>query len=238
MQQLTAEVDHVAVAVPDLDIADKRWRDELGGRWIAWHHREGQFRSRQLRYRNLAKIELLMPDGEDGGNVVRRFLEEHGSLVHHVTLTVPDLDEATALLTGAGLDVVDRAEFGEAWQEAFLRPSQIGGIVVQVAHSERSDEEWARQVGHDPQTPPPDGAQLRGPLLRHPDLDRARRIWTLLGAQVTHDAGGLTCRWSRSPLTVRVVPGSTAGTMGLRFSDAPPLPPDPDLGAAVIPAEE
>ncbi len=240
MEQIDAEVDHVAVAVPDFDVADRRWRDRLGGRWVSWHHRDGQFRSRQLRFRNGAKLELLTPTEEapEPDNFVRAFLAKHGSRIHHLTLKVPELDPALDAIEAAGLDVVNVGRFGDIWHEAFLRPSQVGGLVVQVAWSGQTDEEWARDHDHELRRPPPDGATLEGPLLRHPELDDAARVWRLLGAEVTHDAGGLTCRWPRSAMTVRVVPGSTAEPLGLRFADAPALPGDEDLGAAVVAADD
>lgn len=246
MPQLEAGVDHVAVAVPDLDVAHRRWGDELGGRPPPGEHHHGRFRARRLRYRNDAVLEILSPrDDGPGADPIRRFLDDEGSAVHHLTLTVPDLPEAVALLRGTGLDVVDHADLDETWHGVFLRPSQMGGILVQITRPELvttpAGGGEAGEPGDDrdePPLPPSDGATLQGPLLRHPDLDHTRRLWRLLGARITPDAGGLVCRWSRSPLTVRVVPGSTAATMGLRFSGARPLPPDDSLGPAVIPTVE
>lgn len=238
MPQLTAAVDHVAIAVPDPDVAQGRWRDELGGRSPAGVPRGGPFRSLRLRYRNDATLELIAPEGpgEAAQDLVGRFLDEHGSDLHHLTLVVPDLAEAASLLRETGLDVIDHAHLDEAWHGVFLRPSQIGGILVQLV-----DPGLARPLtapDDDSPRPPLDGAQLQGPLLRHPYVEQIAELWRLLGAVVTPDAGGVTCRWGQGALTVRVVPGSNPGRMGLRFSGAPPLPADEELGPAVIPAEE
>ena len=119
------------------------------------------------------------------------------------------------------------------WREAFLRPSQVGGLVVQVAWSAGSDAEWAEQTGLDVQDPSPEAATLLGPRLRHPDLGRARELWNLLGAEVTGD-DALTCRWRDSPLTVEVVEGEPAGPLGIRMRGTKPLVAHPVLGPEVL----
>jgi len=217
--RLDATLDHVAVAVPDPDRAQRRWRDELGGRPVAWGD-NGVFRSRQLRFAGGGKLELLSPSPDDasGDNFVHRFLARFGSTVHHVTLKVPDLPSALTTLESAGLDVVDVRLDGAHWREGFLRPKQVGGIVVQVAWSDRGDAEWAAMIGHVPEPPAPDAATLLGPTLRHPDLGVAAQLWRLLGADVGDQDGGLLCRWPSSPLTVALTQGEPAGPTGLRMT--------------------
>lgn len=234
---IDATPDHVAIAVHEHDHALPRWRDRLGGgRWSSFHN-PGGFKGIQLRYVNGAKLELLMPSPEDQDpdSFLRGFLGRFGPRVHHVTLKVPDLPAAIATLEDAGFDVMDVDLSGETWRESFLRPSQVGGIVVQVAWSAWSDEQWAAETGQDPEEPAGPG-ELLGPVLRHPDLDRAAAVWTALGAQVSRDDQGLTARWDGAPLEVRVLPGDRAEALGLRFRGVDPRPADPDLGPPVLPA--
>lgn len=219
---LRTRLDHVALAVADLDEADRRWRDELGGRWVAWSDPAQGFRSRQLRYRGGGKLELIAPVTPGDGGFVDRFLARFGTRIHHVTVKVAHLREAVDTLAAAGMDVVDVDDTDPAWQEAFLRPSQVGGLVVQVAASTDSDEEWARRIGHTPQAPPDDAAVFDGALLSHPDLDRAAALWRLLGADVTGTPQRLVCTWPQDPLSLLVEPGPVAGPVGLRFSGVAP----------------
>lgn len=230
-------IDHVAVAVPAFEPAAQRWEHDLGGVTVGWFHARGAFRSRQYRYANDAKLELLVPSDAPGGGdgFLPRFLARFGSRIHHVTLKTPDLLRAIAALEEAGLDVVDVDLTDEHWKEAFLRPSQVGGLIVQVAWEGRGDEEWAAIRGYEIPPSPPDAATLFGPLVRHPDLAAAAALWTTLGAAVHRDDGGLLCRWGDAPLTVRIEEGAPAGPVGLRMDGAPALDADEDLGAAVLP---
>lgn len=233
--RLDAVLDHVAVAVPAWEPAERRWRDALGGGAVAWSESPA-FRSRQLRFAGGGKLELLAPAGDQDG-FVRRFLGRFDSAVHHCTLKVPDLRAAVAVVRAAGLDVVDVDATDPRWQEGFLRPSQVGGLVVQLAASTETDEAWAARIGHVPEPPAGDAAVLLGPLLRHPDLARAAALWRLLGAEVTAGPDGLpdalTCAWPDSPLTVAVVPGAVAGPVALRMVGTGDLPAHDAEGPAV-----
>lgn len=238
MERLRSQIDHVAVAVPERVVAERRWRDQLGGRALGSGD-DGVFASHQLRYAGEGKLELLTPSPRAdpaAPSFIRAFLHRHGSRVHHVTLKVPDLLEAVALLGRAGLGAVDVRTDNPWWHEAFLRPSQVGGLVVQVAASARSDAEWLAAGGQVAEEVPADAATLLGPTLRDPDLDAAARRWELLGAEVERSGDALTCRWRNAPLDVVIAAGpAPAGPVGLRMSGTPGLPADPDLGAAVLP---
>ncbi|MBA2438402.1 MAG: VOC family protein [Acidimicrobiia bacterium] len=231
-ERLSAQLDHVAVAVPDWEIAQRRWCDQLGGGIVAWGD-SGVFASRQLRFANGTKLELLRPASNDPGNFVRRFLARFGSVVHHVTFKVADLGAALDVVRAGGLDVVDVDTSGSVWHEGFLRPSQVGGLVVQVAWSGATDQEWAASIGHAPEPPAPGAAELLGPTLRHPDLECARAVWTLLGAMITEEDGALRCRWPDSHLDVVIEPGEPAGPVALRMRGTPSLPAVDGTGPAV-----
>ena len=239
---LQSRPDHVAIAVPDVDAALPRWQDTLGGR-VQWRfHTPTVFRGAAVQYRNDAFLEILMPsDAEErtrqaGGpsGFVHTFLDRFGASVHHVTLKVPDFDEALATLSGEGFDLVDVNGDDPHWQEVFLRPSQVGGLVVQVACSDRSNEDWARANDTEVPPPPEDGARLLGPQLVHDALDEARRVWTALGGTVTEEGDGLLVSWEGEPLTIAVRAGDRRRAVALRFTGTAPRPADPALGPPVL----
>lgn len=239
---LSSRPDHVAIAVPAVDDALARWQDTLGGR-VQWRfHTPTVFRGAAVQFRNEAFLEILMPsDAEErtreaGGpsGFVDTFLDRFGPSVHHVTLKVPDFGQALATLAEEGFDPVDVNGDDPHWQEAFLRPSQVGGLVVQVACSDMSNDDWARANGTDVPAAPTDGARLLGPQLVHDDLDRAREVWTALGGTVAAEDDGLLVTWPDEPLTVAIRPGDRPAALGLRFGDAVPRPADPALGPPVL----
>ncbi len=219
---LDSRLDHVAIAVGDLDRALAHWADTVGGGFVA-REANDSFHSAQVRFAGGGKLELLAPPDRTGAGFVAHFLDRFGPAIHHVTLTVPDIGEAIDTVRAGGYDVVDVQAAGVHWREGFLRPSQVGGLVVQVAWTSEGDDDWARRLGFQPRPPAGSAPRLVGPTLAHPDLSAARTLWTLLGAQVDGTDDRIVCRWIDSPLDVVVERGAEAGPIALRFDR--PVPP-------------
>ncbi|MEX1164221.1 MAG: VOC family protein [Nitriliruptor sp.] len=231
---IDARPDHVAIAVHDLEAASARWQEQLGGVWLSPRFSGGGFGTRQLRYSNLAKLELLEPEVQDG--FAAAFLDRFGPRVHHVTLKVPDLLDAVRTVEAAGYDVVDVSTARDEWHEGFLRPSQVGGLIVQIARPQHDDEGWARLAGMDLPPVDPDSPALLGPTLTAPDLEASAQLWATLGARIDEDGDdAFEARWGDEPLTVRVEREETAGPRGLRFDPDPRLPADDVVGPGTLP---
>ncbi len=231
---ITTTPDHVAVAVPSIDGAATRWRGELGGAWASPRMDDGpDFRTQQLRFANHAKLELLEPTADDG--FAAGFLERFGARVHHVTLKVPDLLPAVDQVREAGYDVVDVSTKLDIWHEAFLRPSQVGGIIVQLAWSGMSDAQWLERMGSEAETVADDAAELLGPTIFHPDLEACAQVWSVLGGTVEAGATSIEVSWPGAPLTVRVEQSDHPIDPVLRFRGAPDLPADAQVGPATAP---
>lgn len=226
--------DHVAVIVPNVAEAAGRWHDELGGGWVLprFVQDDAAFAGRQLRYRNGAKLELLEPTTEDG--FAARFLSRFGPRIHHVTLKVPSLPDAIEQINAHGYDLVDVFTDSDVWHEAFLRPSQVGGIIVQVAWANRTDAERAADVPEHPEPPAVDGAELQGPTLVNPDLAAAAKLWEVLGGHVEHRGDVLRVTWSTSPLNIEIHEGPVAEPRGLRFAGTHTRENDNVAGPEVI----
>lgn len=233
-----ARPDHVSIAVPDVETACRRWVEHLGGGLVSSFHARPVFRGLQVRFANGAKLEMIQPSelGDPRRNFLHRFLDRFGAGVHHVTLLVPHLAAAVETLREAGLDVVDVDDRGRFWKEAFLRPSQVGGLVVQIAWADSHDPDAVPRPGFAPTEPRPDAPALHGPVLTHTDPQESADLWSLLGADIVGNEQGFTARWGDSPFRVRVEPGPRNGPVGLSFSGAPALGSDPAFGPAILPA--
>ena len=234
---IDARPDHVAAAVPSIVGAAARWVHQFGGGWVnpPATSADAGFTVQQVSYTGGGKLELLEPHGP--GSFVTRYLDRFGAGIHHVTFKVPALAPALDTLHAAGYDVVDVSMAGDTWHEAFLRPSQVGGLIVQLAWARYSDQAWAESLGGTSLPPRPDAMTLLGPQLRHPDPETSARLWRLLGGEVVRDGEVHTARWDGCPLDVEVVPGADAGPVGLRVVGAPALAADGTHGPATLTSE-
>lgn len=223
---LRARLDHVAIAVGDLDRALAHWQGTVGGGLVAREVNEG-FHIAQVRLAGGGKLELIAPppDAPDGG-FVAGFITRFGPTIHHVTLKVADLGVAVDTVRAGGYQVIDIQNTAQHWREGFLRPAEVGGLIVQVAWTPEDDTAWARRIGTSASEPAPDAPRLLGLTLAHPDLPAARRLWALLGADIVDADDGFVCSWPDSALDVVVRRSDRAGPVALRLDGAPPPAPD------------
>lgn len=239
---LTSRPDHVAIAVPAIEPALERWCGTLGGRELWSMHTPAVFRLSVVGYRNGTRMEVLEPSDATertlatGGprGFLEAFLDRFGPRVHHVTLKVDDLVAALSTLEAAGIGHVDLDTSDPHWQEAFIPPSTVGGLVVQLAQTDHGPVDWAAEGGGRLPPVPSTGARLLGPQLQHDDLGRAATVWSHLGGTVDEVDDGLLVSWPDDPLTVAIAAGSRPEALGLRFLDTGPRPGDDVLGPAVL----
>lgn len=130
------QLDHVAVAVNSIKPALRLFRDALGGEYLMGGDETGTWRWLQLKYGG-GKIELLEPMGD---GFLRNFLDKRGEGLHHITFKTDDIAGAIAHIKSLGYELVDVNLESPTWKEAFLRPKQAHGVLIQVAQSAASDE--------------------------------------------------------------------------------------------------
>ena len=126
------EIDHIGVAVEDLDESIALYRDLLGMRE---QHRETveEFGvEAALLEIGDAHVELLTPIQSD--SAVARFLEKNGPGMHHVAYRTADIDAALERMTKAGVRMIDeqaRTGIRES-RVAFVHPKSTGGVLTEI----------------------------------------------------------------------------------------------------------
>jgi methylmalonyl-CoA epimerase len=129
---MLSAVDHVGVAVDDLEAALTLYRDVLGMPLV---HREtvsGQGVEAALLDVGESHIELLAPLGAE--TAVGKFLARRGPGLHHVAYRVASVDEALAALAKAGMRLIDeQPRTGiRGSRVAFVHPSSPGGVLTEI----------------------------------------------------------------------------------------------------------
>jgi len=129
-------ISHVAVAVPDVDEAFRKFHEVLG---VAMEERE-VVASQQVEAAMMplgeAAIELIAPAGNEG---VARFLEKRGPGLHHIALRVPDLAAAVAALTATGARLLNQPRIGAGGHTyVFVHPASTGGVLLELIQEHTS----------------------------------------------------------------------------------------------------
>jgi methylmalonyl-CoA/ethylmalonyl-CoA epimerase len=134
------QVDHVGIAVVDLDTAVERYRETFGVEPV---HRErvGSQGVEEVLFRvGVSYIQLLGALGPD--TPVGRFLESRGPGVHHVAYRVDDVAGSLATLKDRGVRLVDEAPRpgSRGTTIAFVHPASIEGVLVELVQVGVRDE--------------------------------------------------------------------------------------------------
>ncbi|MGD2051095.1 MAG: methylmalonyl-CoA epimerase [Acidimicrobiia bacterium] len=128
-------LDHVAIAVADLDAALATYRRLYGAEPVSREVVEGQGVEEAMIAVGGSFIQLLQPLGPD--TPVGRFLERRGEGLHHVAIAVADIDQALAHLRDEGARLVDDEPRpgGGGSRIAFVHPAAFGGTLVELVES-------------------------------------------------------------------------------------------------------
>jgi len=129
---LFARVDHIGIAVEDLDAAIALHERDYG---MALVHREvvdEQGVEAVLLDVGENHVELLRPLSED--TPVGRFLASRGPGLHHVAYQVGDVDSTLAQLRERGLRLIDETPRTgiRGSRVAFLHPAASGGVLTEI----------------------------------------------------------------------------------------------------------
>ncbi|MDK2855578.1 MAG: methylmalonyl-CoA/ethylmalonyl-CoA epimerase [Bacillota bacterium] len=126
------KVDHIGIAVADLQKALKLYEETLGIKCAGVEEvAEQKVRTAFLPVGD-TEIELL--ESTDPTSTVARFIEKRGEGIHHIALRVDDIKTALEKMKAAGirlLDEVPRPGAGGA-RIAFLHPKDTGGVLIEL----------------------------------------------------------------------------------------------------------
>jgi len=127
-----AQIDHVGVAVEDLDAAIALHEQTYG---LAFAHREvveEQGVEAVLLDVGASHVELLRPLQPD--TAVGRFLATRGPGLHHVAYRVDDIEAALDALRAQGLQLIDETPRAgiRASRVAFVHPRSTGGVLTEI----------------------------------------------------------------------------------------------------------
>jgi len=128
-------LDHVAIAVNRLDEALEIFEDILGFRLEGTKVVEQQRVKAALLRAGHTKIELLEPT--DSESTVAKFLEKRGEGMHHIALSVSDLESYLKELKEKGIALIDeKPRIGmEGGKIAFLHPKSTRNVLMELVET-------------------------------------------------------------------------------------------------------
>lgn len=140
-------VDHVGIAVPDLDEAIVFYRDNFGIESVHEEVNEEQgIREAMLAVGDgTTRIQLLAPLNEE--STIAKFIGRNGPGMQQLAYTVDDIEATSAELRARGLRLLyDQPKRGTANSLVnFIHPRDAGGVLVELVEPSRTST--AHQLG-------------------------------------------------------------------------------------------
>jgi methylmalonyl-CoA/ethylmalonyl-CoA epimerase len=126
------KIEHVAVAVEDLDAAVAHYRDVWGIEAVGRERVEDQGVEEVMLPVGDSFVQLLGATGPD--TIVARFLKRRGEGLHHIAYEVDDLDGTLMALKERGVRLIDEAPRHGARDQlvAFVDPKSNHGLLVEL----------------------------------------------------------------------------------------------------------
>ncbi len=126
------KVDHIAIAVKNLDEGLKAYEDLLGIKSSHTEEIPDQGIKAALIVLGDLEIELIEPIRPDTG--VAKFLENKGEGIHHICFEVDDVDKELESLAAKGVQLIDKqGRKGLAGKIGFIHPRSTKGVLIELA---------------------------------------------------------------------------------------------------------
>jgi len=134
---LVTAIDHVGIAVPDLDVAKKWYHDHLG--MIVLHEEVNEDQGiveAMLTVRGApvgsAQIQLMAPIDES--STIAKFLDKRGPGIQQLAYRTSDIDALSERLRSQGVRLIyDAPRRGTSNSRInFIHPKDAGGVLVEL----------------------------------------------------------------------------------------------------------
>jgi methylmalonyl-CoA/ethylmalonyl-CoA epimerase len=133
---LVTGLDHVGIAVADLDVAIEWYSDHLGMVLVHEEINEDQgIREAMVAVPDVpgaAQIQLMAP--LDDSSTIAKFLDKRGPGIQQMAFRVSDLDELSQRLRDQGVRLIyDAPRRGTANSRInFIHPKDAGGVLIEL----------------------------------------------------------------------------------------------------------
>lgn len=133
-------LDHIGIAVKDLDEAEKFWNllgisatqpdEEVADQGVIT-----RFMPISQKITTPASIELLKPTGED--TPIGKFIAKRGVGIQQICFEVSNLNDMIKKLIMNGINMIDETPRNGAHGKmiAFVHPKSTGGVLVELSQS-------------------------------------------------------------------------------------------------------
>jgi methylmalonyl-CoA/ethylmalonyl-CoA epimerase len=125
------KIDHIAIAVNDLEEAAKNYKEALGVNSVEFETVESEGVKLAILHLENGRIELMQPTNDQ--SPIKKFLEKKGQGLHHVALQTNDIESEVERMEGCGIQFLGKIRPGsEGTKITFIHPKSLNGVLTEL----------------------------------------------------------------------------------------------------------
>jgi methylmalonyl-CoA/ethylmalonyl-CoA epimerase len=126
------KVDHIGIAVREIDEALKFYCDALGLKCTRVEEVEGQ--KVKIAFVPAGEVNLELVQATDSESAIAKFIEKKGEGIQHIALKVKNIQEAMQSLKENGVELIDAIprKGAHGSKIAFLHPKSTHGVLIEL----------------------------------------------------------------------------------------------------------
>jgi methylmalonyl-CoA/ethylmalonyl-CoA epimerase len=125
------KIDHIAIAVNDIDSAVKQYKDAFGVTDVEFETVETEGVKVAILHLSNGRIELMQPTNDN--SPIKKFLEKKGEGLHHMALETDDIEGEVTRMEGCGIQFLGKIRPGSAGTKVtFIHPKSLHGVLAEL----------------------------------------------------------------------------------------------------------
>ena len=125
------KIDHIAIAVNDVEASAKVYQKALGIDEIEFETVESEGVKVAILHMENSRIELIQPINEN--SPIKKFLDKKGSGLHHIALETNNIEGEVERMEGCGVHFLGNIRPGSAGTKVtFIHPKSLDGVLAEL----------------------------------------------------------------------------------------------------------
>jgi len=125
------KIDHIAIAVNDVEASAKVYQKALGIDEIEFETVDSEGVKVAIIPMENGRIELMQPTNND--SPIKKFLEKKGPGLHHMALETDNIEGEVERMEGCGVQFLGKVRPGSAGTKVtFIHPKSLEGVLAEL----------------------------------------------------------------------------------------------------------
>jgi len=125
------KIDHIAIAVNDVEESAKIYQQALGVDNVEFETVESEGVKVAIIHLENARVELMQPTNDT--SPIKKFLDKKGQGLHHMALDTDNIEGEVERMEGCGIQFLGKIRPGSAGTKVtFIHPKSLHGVLAEL----------------------------------------------------------------------------------------------------------